>query len=70
MKLNASLDIAKLAALFPKLLRVHDGTEFREGKLTVKVESKPGTQGTAWTGTVNVRVVTPGPNVTICEIGV
>jgi hypothetical protein len=53
VKIDAALDIAKLAALFPKLLRVHDGTEFREGKLTVKVESKAGPQGTAWTGSVS-----------------
>ena len=38
-KLDASIDLARLAAKLPKLLRIRDGTEIREGNLIVKVES-------------------------------
>jgi hypothetical protein len=53
VKLDATVDVAKLAAVLPKLLRVRDGTEFREGKLSVKVESKSDPEGTSWTGSAN-----------------
>ncbi len=52
-KLDATVDVAKLAAALPRLLRIRDGTEFREGKLVVKVESKAEEKGTSWTGSVN-----------------
>ena len=52
-RLDADIDLAKLAGVLPKLLRVRDGTEFREGKLTVKVESKETPNGTTWVGSVN-----------------
>ncbi|HSQ54477.1 MAG TPA: hypothetical protein VLM40_01930, partial [Gemmata sp.] len=53
VKLDAAVDIAKLAAALPKLLHVRDGTEFREGKLVVKVASKHGEHGTTWTGGIS-----------------
>ncbi len=52
-KLDTTIDLAKLAARLPKLLRVREGTEIREGKLVVKVESKATPDGTSWTGDVN-----------------
>ena len=52
-KLDATIDLAKLAAKLPKLLRVREGTEIREGKLVVKVESKATPSGASWTGDVN-----------------
>lgn len=53
VKLDANVQLAKLAATLPKLLRVRAGTELREGNLVVKVESKATPEGTAWTGNVN-----------------
>jgi translocation and assembly module TamB len=53
VKLDATVELAKLAAALPKLLRIRDGTVVREGKLVVKVESKPAENGTTWTGSVN-----------------
>ncbi len=53
IKLDASVDVAKLALVLPKLLQIRDGTEVREGKLIVSVESKAGPDGTAWSGNVN-----------------
>lgn len=52
VKLDATVEVAKLAAALPKLLRVRDGTEFREGTVTVKLASKAGVGVTAWTGGV------------------
>lgn len=52
-KLDATIDLAKLAARLPKLLHVRDGTEIHEGKLVVKIESTTTANGTAWTGDVN-----------------
>ena len=53
MKLDADIDLAKLAATLPKSLRMRDRTELRDGKLVVKVESRSTPQGTAWTGQLN-----------------
>ncbi len=53
LKFNASVDVAKLATLLPRLLRVRDDTEFREGNVVVKLASTPGVNGTAWAGSVN-----------------
>lgn len=50
VSLNADIDLAKLAAMFPKLLHVRDGTAFREGKLTANLTSKATPAGTAWEG--------------------
>lgn len=52
VKLDASVDVAKVAAVFPKLLKIREGTEVREGRLAVTVESKADAGGTAWTGSV------------------
>jgi hypothetical protein len=53
VKLDATVDVAKLAAVLPRLLRVRDGTEFREGKLIAKVESKADAEGITWNGNVS-----------------
>ncbi|MBX9584097.1 MAG: hypothetical protein K2X87_27675 [Gemmataceae bacterium] len=52
--LTASLDIdlAKLAARVPHLLRLRPGTEVREGRLTAKLTSRATPAGTAWDGFV------------------
>ena len=49
-KLDADVDLAKLAAGVPKLLRIRGGTEIRDGKLVVSVASRATAEGTAWTG--------------------
>ncbi len=52
MKLDADVDVAKLSAIVPKLLRLKPGTELREGRLTAKLESKAAATGTDWQGSV------------------
>lgn len=52
VKVDADIDLAKLAALLPRLLRVREGTAIREGKLAVKLISRSTPQGTAWDGEV------------------
>lgn len=52
-KLDADIDLAKLAATLPKSLRMRECTELRDGKLIVKVESRSTPQGTTWTGKLN-----------------
>ena len=52
MKLDADVDVAKLSAIVPKLLRLKPGTELREGRLTAKLESKASATGTDWQGSV------------------
>lgn len=51
--LGASVDLAKLAAKLPKLLRVKGGTEVQEGKLVASVASRADGQGVVWDGTIN-----------------
>ena len=53
VSVTANVDLARLAAKLPKLLRVKDGTEVREGKLEVKVASKADGAGAVWEGKVN-----------------
>jgi hypothetical protein len=48
----ADIDLAKLAARLPHLLRLRPGTEVREGKLTAKLTSRATPAGTAWDGFV------------------
>lgn len=48
----ADVDLAKLAGLAPKALRLRPGTEVREGRLTLRVEGKPSPAGTAWGGSI------------------
>ncbi len=52
LHLKARLDVAKLAALMPKLLRVKAGTEIRSGTVAVDIASAAGKDGPKWTGTV------------------
>ncbi len=52
LRIDADLDAAKLAAILPRLLRVKDGTELREGRLTVHLASKAGKDGTEWDGSI------------------
>ena len=49
---GANVELAKLAAKLPKLLRVKDGTELREGKVEVKLASKADAGGVVWDGKV------------------
>lgn len=50
--IGADVELAKLAAKLPKLLRVKDGTELREGKLKIDLGSKTDGSGVVWTGKV------------------
>jgi hypothetical protein len=52
VKIEGDLDLAKAAAILPRLLRIREGTAIREGHLIVKIGSKPGTAGTTWDGEV------------------
>lgn len=52
VKVEADVDLAKLAARVPKLLRIREGTAVREGKLTVKLVSRAAPTGTTWDGHV------------------
>ncbi|MBX9625047.1 MAG: hypothetical protein K2X82_14665, partial [Gemmataceae bacterium] len=49
---TVDIDLAKLAARLPKLLRLRPGTEVRDGKLTAKLASRATPAGTAWDGFV------------------
>ena len=51
LKLAADIDLAKLASVLPRLLRVREGTELREGRVSVRLASKPGPDGTTWDAT-------------------
>lgn len=53
VKLDASVDLAKLAATLPRLLHIRGGTELREGKLTVKIASTATPDGTTWVGNID-----------------
>lgn len=50
LRLDATIDLARLAGCLPRLLHVREGTEFRGGSLTVTVEGRVTDQGTAWSG--------------------
>jgi hypothetical protein len=56
---GADVELAKLAAKLPKLVRVKDGTELREGKLKIDVASKADAdgKGATWTGTVRTSAI-------------
>ncbi|HYH69507.1 MAG TPA: DUF748 domain-containing protein [Urbifossiella sp.] len=49
---EADIDLAKLAALLPNLLRVREGTAVREGRLVASLVSRADAGGTAWDGSV------------------
>lgn len=50
---DADVDLAKLAAVLPRLLRLQPGTEVREGRVKLHLASKAGEKGTLWDGTVS-----------------
>lgn len=52
LTLKARVDVAKLAAVMPKLLRIKPGTEIKSGTVAVDIRSVAGQDGPAWTGTV------------------
>ncbi|MBN9122671.1 MAG: hypothetical protein J0I06_26580 [Planctomycetes bacterium] len=54
---GADIDLAKLAARLPKLLRVKDGTELREGKLKLELASAPDGAGAVWKGGVRTSAI-------------
>ena len=49
---SADVDLAKLAARLPKLVRLRPGTEVREGRLTARLASRGTPAGTTWDGEV------------------
>lgn len=53
VSVQANVDLAKLAGKLPRLLRIKDGTELREGKLEVKLTSRADAEGVVWDGTVH-----------------
>src|SRR5262249_24493054 len=53
VRLEADVDLAKVAALLPKLLRIREGTAIREGRLTAKLTSRNTPAGTTWDGEVH-----------------
>jgi translocation and assembly module TamB len=55
--IGADVELAKLAAKLPKLLRVRDGTELREGKLKLDLASKPDGAGAVWEGKVRTSAI-------------
>lgn len=52
MNFAADIDLAKLAALLPRLLRIRPGTAITDGRLAFKLGSASTPTGTAWTGAV------------------
>lgn len=54
---GADVELAKLAAKLPKLLRVKDGTELREGRLRAALASKPDGAGAIWDGKVSTSAI-------------
>jgi translocation and assembly module TamB len=52
LKVDADVDVAKLAAVLPRLLRVRDGTELRDGRVSLHLASRAGSDGTTWDGKV------------------
>jgi translocation and assembly module TamB len=54
---GADVELAKLAAKLPKLLRVKDGTELREGKLKLTLASRADANGVLWEGKVHTSAI-------------
>jgi translocation and assembly module TamB len=52
LRVDADLDVAKLTAVLPRLLRIKEGTDLREGRVALHLVSKPGPDGTTWDGSV------------------
>ncbi len=53
----ADVDVAKLAALLPRLLRLKPGTALTDGKLTATVTSVAAADGTHWQGQLTTTAV-------------
>ncbi len=49
---SVDLDVARLAAMFPKLLRLREGTALAEGRVVAKLASTANSAGTTWTGSL------------------
>ena len=54
---DADVDVAKLAVLLPRLLRLKPGTALTDGRLTAKVTSVAAADGTRWRGQVTTTAV-------------
>ncbi len=52
VKLDAKLDLAKLAATLPRLLHIREGTTLEHGTITASVASRATPNGTAWAGNI------------------
>lgn len=55
VKASANIDLAKLAALLPKLMRVRDDTVIRRGSIALKLDSETTATGMLWVGDVQTR---------------
>ncbi len=53
LRLDADLDLAKLAAISPELLRLKEGTEVKQGRIVAHLESDAGKTGVQWSGSLN-----------------
>jgi hypothetical protein len=53
----ADVDLARLAAKLPKLLRLRAGTELREGRIAAKLASRADPAGVVWAGEVTTSAV-------------
>lgn len=49
---SADLDVAKLASMFPKFLRLREGTALTDGRVTAKLTSTAGPNGVTWDGSL------------------
>lgn len=52
LRLAVDVDAAKVAAIVPRLLRLREGMELREGRLKVSVASQPADGGAKWVGDI------------------
>jgi hypothetical protein len=55
--LGANVELAKLAAKLPKLLRLKDGLELREGKVELSLASRADGAGTVWDGKLHASAI-------------
>ncbi len=60
--LTAELDLARLAALFPKTLRIRAGTKITSGQLTLALASNGEQDARRWTGRVQATDITAENN--------
>ncbi len=54
---KANIELARLVAKLPKLLRVKGGTELREGKVALTLVSQADAAGVAWQGDVHTSAI-------------